>query len=95
LSFHYSQGFDALKLLALRNPGLDSAALSAARLLPVAHKDRNFSDALIWSFLAPDDGNDLIQQVYLHWVLFTCLINLDQRGSESIEVPYDRAPLVL
>ena len=72
-----------------------AAALSAARLLPVAQRDPKLPDALIWSFLAPDNGNDLIQHVYLHWVLFTCLLNLDQRGSEPIEVPYDRTPMVL
>lgn len=68
---------------------------AAAHQLPAAHQVRNFSDALIWSFFAPDDGNDLIQQVYFDWVFCARLVHLDQRSSEPIKVPTELATMLL
>jgi hypothetical protein len=68
---------------------------AAAHQLPAAHQVRNFSDALIWSLFAPDDGNDLIQQVYFDWVFCARLVHLDQRSSEPIKVPTELATMLL
>src|ERR1700730_13864405 len=57
-------------------------ASAAAHLLPAAHQLGNFSGTFIWSAFAPDDGNELIQQVYFDWVFSARLVYLDQRSSE-------------
>ena len=71
------------QLFALtRSRGL--TASPSRRVSPATHQVRNLSDTLIWRFLAPDDGNDLIRQVCFDWVCGTPLVHLDQRTSESI-----------
>jgi hypothetical protein len=77
-----------------------SAASAATHLSPVPHQIRNFLDTLIWSFFvwslfAPDNGNNLIQQVCLDWMFCARLVDLDQRSSEPIEGPDRWAPLRL
>jgi hypothetical protein len=56
---------------------------------------RNFSEALIWSSFAPDNGNDLIEQLHLDCVFCTRIVHLDQRGSEPIKMRNDLATMLL
>jgi len=71
------------------------AASATAHLLPAAHQLGNFSGTFIWSTFAPDDGNELIQQVYFHWVFSARLVYLDQRSSEPIKALNAQVPMVL
>jgi hypothetical protein len=45
--------------------------------------------------LAPDDGNDLIEQLYFDSVFCARLVHLDQRSSEPIKMCNDLATMLL
>jgi hypothetical protein len=71
------------------------AASVAAHLLPAAHQLGNFSGTFIWSAFAPDDRNELIQQVCFDWVFNARLIYCDQRSSEPIKALNTKVPMIL